>query len=75
LEAIQAATRNAARCLGVENRFGTIEKGKAADLVLLDADPLADIRNTRKISTVVLRGKAYSRAQLDGFVRQVQALP
>lgn len=75
LEAIQAATRNAARCLGVEKRFGTIEKGKAADLVLLDADPLADIRNTAKISTVVLRGRPFSRVQLNGLLRQVQALP
>ena len=75
LEAIQASTRNAARSLGVENRFGTIEKGKAADLVLLDADPLADIRNTTRISMVVLRGKPYSRVQLNGLVRQVQALP
>jgi hypothetical protein len=75
MEALQAATRNAARCLGVENRFGTIATGKAADVVLLDADPLADIRNTAKISAVVLHGRLYTRAQLDGLRRQVQALP
>ncbi len=75
MEALQAATRNAARCLGVETRFGTIAKGKAADVVLLDADPLADIRNTSKISAVILRGRLYSRPQLDGLRRQVQTLP
>jgi len=57
MEALQAATRNPARYLGKLQEMGTIEPGKLADLVLLDANPLDDIRNTRKISLVVLRGQ------------------
>ncbi len=56
MEARQAATLMPARILRVADRLGTIEVGKEADLVLLDADPLADIANTRKISAVILRG-------------------
>jgi hypothetical protein len=57
MEALQAATRNPARYLGKLQDLGTIEPGKLADLVLLDANPLDDIRNTRKINMVVLRGQ------------------
>ncbi len=45
--------------------MGTIEPGKAADLVLLDADPLADIHNTEKIRAVLMRGRYFPRAELD----------
>jgi imidazolonepropionase-like amidohydrolase len=55
LDAIVAATRNAARALGAESR-GTIEAGKAADVVLLEANPVDDIRNTRKIRAVIKNG-------------------
>jgi len=47
---------NAATLLGVQDRVGVIEAGKAADFLLLDGDPLADIRNTRKIAVVVKDG-------------------
>jgi len=57
MEALQTATRNPARYFGTLKDMGTIETGKLADLVLLDANPLDDIRNTRKISMVVLRGR------------------
>ncbi len=57
MEALQAATLNPARYFGTLKDMGTIEQGKLADLVLLDANPLDDIRNTRKISLVVLRGR------------------
>jgi hypothetical protein len=57
MEALQAATRNPARYFGKIQEMGTLETGKVADLVLLDANPLEDIRNTRKISMVVLRGR------------------
>jgi len=57
MEALQSATRNPARFLGQFADMGTIEPGKLADLVLLDANPLEDIRNTRKIRLVVLRGR------------------
>ncbi|MCU1338385.1 MAG: phosphonate metabolism protein PhnM [Bryobacterales bacterium] len=57
MEALQTATRNPARYFGKLEEMGTLEPGKVADLVMLDANPLDDIRNTRKISTVVLRGR------------------
>jgi imidazolonepropionase-like amidohydrolase len=56
MEALQSATLVPARVLRVADRLGTIETGKEADLVLLDADPLADIANTRRIAAVVFRG-------------------
>ena len=65
MEALQTATRNPAMYFGRLDSMGTIEKGKSADLVLLDADPLADIHNTQKIAAVVMRGRYFSRADLD----------
>ncbi len=62
MQALQTATRNPARYFGILDETGTIEAGKSADLVLLDADPLADIQNTQKIDAVVSRGRYYSRA-------------
>jgi imidazolonepropionase-like amidohydrolase len=56
-EALWGATLGPARYFGMERELGTIEPGKLADLLLLDADPLADIRNTSKINAVVLRGE------------------
>lgn len=67
-EALASATRLPAIWLGVDSDRGTIEVGKRADLVLLDADPLADIGNTRKISGVFLSGKWVSRATLDAMM-------
>ena len=57
LQAIRAATYAAAEFMGVEDVAGSIRAGRDADLVLLDADPLADIRNTRRIAAVVIRGR------------------
>ena len=74
LAALQAATRNAAEFMGQLDRRGTIEVGKAADLVLLDKDPLADIHNTRSIQAVVLSGKLYPRETLDAMLLKAQAL-
>lgn len=65
MDALQAATRNAAEYLGESASAGTIEAGKRADLVLLDANPLSDIRNTRSIAAVVLGGRWLDRAALD----------
>ncbi len=64
LEALRAATGGAARILGAEGDLGTIEAGKLADLVILDADPLADIRNTRRIWMVMQNGRIVDRAAL-----------
>ena len=63
--ALQTATRNPALYFGVLTLMGTVETGKSADLVLLDADPLEDIHNTRKIQGVMLRGNYFTRAMLD----------
>lgn len=57
LEAIRAATQTAARSLGVEKDRGTLEPGKRADLVLLDADPLSDVKNVRAIAAVYKAGE------------------
>ncbi len=72
LEALQTATLNPARFLEREADFGTVEKGKNADLVLLSANPLENIANTRHIEAVVMRGKLMRRKDLDGLLRQVQ---
>jgi imidazolonepropionase-like amidohydrolase len=73
MEALQTATRNPARFFGMLDQMGTVEVGKAADLVLLDADPLKDIRNTQKIRAVVMRGHYYSRADLDAMLARAAA--
>jgi imidazolonepropionase-like amidohydrolase len=68
LEALQTATINPARFLGRDQWQGTIEVGKRADLVLLDADPLADIRNVQRIEAVILRGKLVTRSTIDRII-------
>ena len=73
-EALETATLNPARYFGVLDKMGTIEAGKAADLVLLDADPLTDIRNTEKIRGVFLRGRYFPRKELDEMLAKVAQL-
>ena len=68
LEALQTATINPARFLGREAWQGTVEVGKRADLLVLDADPLIDIRNTTRISAVILGGKLLTKPTLDGMI-------
>ena len=65
LEAITAATRNGAQVLGISDSFGTITPGKIADLVVLNADPSTDIRNTTKIVYVIKGGKVHKRITAD----------
>jgi imidazolonepropionase-like amidohydrolase len=60
-EAIAAATSVSAKFIGVDDRLGTLAAGKGADFIVLDANPLDDIRNTRRISQVYLRGKQVDR--------------
>jgi imidazolonepropionase-like amidohydrolase len=62
MEALQSATILPARILRVSDRLGTIEAGKEADLLLLDADPLVNIANTRTIRAVIFRGKVLALA-------------
>jgi imidazolonepropionase-like amidohydrolase len=57
MDILVSATRNAAAVMGRQSELGTLEKGKWADLVILDADPLADIKNTRKIFKVMKAGE------------------
>jgi len=73
MESLQTATINPARFLGLEKDLGTIEKGKVANLVLLDADPVSDIHNTTKISAVFLAGKEFDRPALDQILRSAEA--
>ncbi len=75
LEALLTATRKPAEWLGLADSVGTIEPGKVADLVLLDADPLQDIANTRRIASVVLRGRLFQRRDLDRVLADVRAAP
>jgi imidazolonepropionase-like amidohydrolase len=72
MEALQAATRNPARFFGNEKEMGTVQAGKLADLVLLDADPLQDIRNTTKIRAVVANGRTFDRAALDKLLADAE---
>jgi hypothetical protein len=74
MEALQTATLNAARFMGRENDLGTIKAGKLADLILLDANPLDDIANTRKIGAVVYGGRLFPRPALNEMLSRVEAL-
>lgn len=74
LEALQAATYNAAEFLGLKDTLGTVEAGKIADLVLLEDDPTVDIGNTRKIAGVVVNGKYYARPALDKMLAKIETI-
>ncbi len=67
-EAIEAGTRNAAEVMGKSGEFGTVETGKRADLILLEADPLADVRNVRQRAGVMLRGRWLAEDQLQAML-------
>ena len=71
VEALRSATQHPPTFFGDQDQFGTIEPGKIADLVLLDANPLADIRNTRRIRAVVIGGKVLGRSALDAMLAGV----
>jgi len=72
LESLQTATLNPAIFFGRQADLGSVEKGKIADLVLLNANPLDDIHNTQKINAVVLAGRYLSRSDLDAMLRAVE---
>ena len=71
--ALRSATSEAARFLRARDSLGTVAPGKLADLVLLDANPLVDIRNTAKIRAVLLAGRYLDRAALDAVLAGVEA--
>ena len=69
LQAIHAGTGAAAQILGADKELGTIEVGKWADLVFLDADPLSDIRNTRRIWNVMHNGQLVDRSAIVKMIK------
>jgi imidazolonepropionase-like amidohydrolase len=71
-EILRSATIVPARFMGVADRLGTIAEGKTASLVLLRGNPLADVHNAAQIEGVVLRGRYFSRADLDGLLDDVR---
>lgn len=72
-QALRTATINPARFFNIEAQAGSIAKGQRADLVLLDANPLDDIRNTRKITAVILRGGLLDRKELNRLLKETDA--
>jgi len=67
---LQSATMAGARYFQVENETSAIEPGKIADLVLLNENPLKQIRALRSVNSVIVRGKLYDRKQLDNFLEE-----
>jgi imidazolonepropionase-like amidohydrolase len=75
MEALESATRKPAEWLGLNHEVGTIAPRKVADLVLLDANPLEQIGNTRRIAAVMLQGRLFQRRELDALLAAVKAMP
>jgi hypothetical protein len=73
LAALQTATVNPARYLGRESTLGTVAAGRQADLVLLDANPLEDIGNVRRIRAVITAGRFFDRSALDQLLMRAKA--
>jgi hypothetical protein len=72
MQALETATTNPARLLGLSKTWGRVQPGFTANLVLLSADPLADIANTSKIDSVVLNGEVLHRARLDQLLAEAR---
>jgi hypothetical protein len=73
LEILQMATLNGAQFLGRETVMGTVDEGKRADLVLLDANPIESVENLRKIHAVVLRGRYLTKSDLEGMKDEMES--
>jgi imidazolonepropionase-like amidohydrolase len=63
-----------ARFMGLDDRLGSIGKGKTASMILLRANPLEDVRNAREIEAVFLRGRYYDRKALDHLLEEARDL-
>jgi imidazolonepropionase-like amidohydrolase len=74
LEALRTATLNPARYFNKTSEFGAVARGMVADLVLIDGDPLADIRNAKRISAVVANGRYLDRSTLDAMLAEAERL-
>ena len=74
LKTLQAATILPARVFGLADSRGTVEAGKFADLVVLDANPLERVSNVRRIHAVIADGRLYRRADIDGLVAEAASL-
>ena len=72
-EALEASVINGPALMGVSDRYGAVAPGKAADLIVLDADPLTDIAATRRINAVVRDGRLLDRAELDGVLADIRS--
>ena len=72
VEALRSATLNPAKFFGLDKTLGTIEQGKIADLVLLNANPLEDIRNTQRINAVIANGRFFDRKALDKMLAEAE---
>lgn len=71
LEAIRAATFDAASCIGVEHELGSVEEGKLADLIIVDGDPASDITDMRRVAWIIRGGKPYTRDEVSQWVREI----
>ena len=74
VDILRSATLAPVRFMGVEDHLGTVAEGKAASLVLVKGNPLEDVRNTRLIDGVFLRGKYYDRADLDRLLSEAREI-
>lgn len=72
-EALDAATQSPADYFGLESEYGSVSEGKVADLILLNGNPLEDIRHTMRLEGVVFAGTLYDRADLDRISEHVQS--
>ena len=70
--ALQTATINPARYFGLQQTAGSVASGRRADLVMLDANPLTDIANVRKIRAVLVAGRLIDRSDLDRTLAEVK---
>ena len=75
VEVLRAATIDGAKIIGIDQDLGSIEAGKLADLVILDANPLSDIRNTTSLSRVMINGRLYDANTMDQQWPEQKPLP